>query len=111
MNTKLTNLALAFGLSIRFTTPVIALADDHHQRWIIDMGLPGPDAGKGGKHRLLPPGYKGDVPAGHYVGRSSSFKVLVAIRSLPVKGDVKGAIEGLRSIKIYPLSMLRTRSC
>ena len=104
INTKLTNLALAFGLSILFTTPFIALADDHHQRWIIDMGLPGPDAGKGGKHLILPPGYKGDVPAGYYVGRSSSFKVLVAIRSLPVKGDVKGAIEGLRSIKIYPLA-------
>ena len=29
-----------------------------------DVGLPGPDAGKGGKFLLLPPGYKGDVP-GH----------------------------------------------
>ena len=29
------------------------------------MGLPGPDAGKGGKHLILPPGYKGEVPAGY----------------------------------------------
>ena len=31
---------------------------DIHQRWILDMGLPvpGPDAGKGGKRLLLPPG-------------------------------------------------------
>jgi hypothetical protein len=29
-----------------------------------DVGLPGPDAGKGGKILLLPPDYKGDVPEG-----------------------------------------------
>jgi hypothetical protein len=84
--------------------PFIALADDHHQRWIMDMGLPGPDAGKGGKHLLLPPGYKGEVPSGYHVGRSASYKVLVAIRSLPANGDVDGAMAALRSIKIYPLS-------
>jgi hypothetical protein len=84
--------------------PFIALADDHHQRWIMDMGLPGPDAGKGGKHLLLTPGYKGEVPSGYHVGRAGSYKVLVAIRSLPVKGDVDGAMAALRSIKIYPLS-------
>src|SRR5262249_19000176 len=37
-------------------------------------------------------------------GRSKSWKVLVAIRSLPVKGDVKKAMEALRTIKIYPLA-------
>jgi hypothetical protein len=26
--------------------PLVGLADDHHQRWITDMGLPGTDAGK-----------------------------------------------------------------
>ena len=51
------------------TGAVYRLADDHHQRWIMDMGLPGPDAGKGGKYLMLPPGYKGEVPAGYYVGR------------------------------------------
>ena len=29
-----------------------------------DVGLPGPDAGKGGKFLVLPPGYSGDVPTG-----------------------------------------------
>jgi len=37
--------------------PLICVAMDLHQRWVADMGLPGPDAGKGGKHLLLPPGY------------------------------------------------------
>ncbi|MGO4838610.1 DUF1254 domain-containing protein, partial [Rhizobiaceae sp. 2RAB30] len=39
----------------------IGLADDHHQGWILDLGIPGPDEGKGGKHLILPPGYKGEV--------------------------------------------------
>jgi hypothetical protein len=83
---------------------LVALANDHHQRWIIDMGLPGPDAGKGGKHLLLPPSFKGPSPAGYQVGRSASYKVLLAFRALPLNGDVESAMNLLRGIKIYPLS-------
>lgn len=35
-----------------------------------DVGLPGPDGGRGGKFLLLPPGYTGTVPEGYYVYRS-----------------------------------------
>jgi hypothetical protein len=84
--------------------PFIATANDHHQEWIMDMGLPGPDAGKGGKHVVLPPGWKDAPPEGHHVGRSRTLKVLLAIRALPENGDVKAAMDALRSIKIYPLS-------
>ncbi|MGH6643990.1 MAG: DUF1254 domain-containing protein, partial [Bradyrhizobium sp.] len=55
--------------------PYIGLVDNHYQGWILDLGLPGPNEGRGGKHLILPPGYKGQVPAGYQVGRSSSFKV------------------------------------
>jgi hypothetical protein len=82
----------------------IGLANDHYQGWILDVGLPGPNAGKGGKHLLLPPGYDGPVPDGYQVGRSSSNKVLLAVRALPVEGDVAGAMEALRKIKVYPLA-------
>jgi len=84
--------------------PFIALANDHHQRWILDMGLPGPDAGKGGKHLILPPGYEGQPPGGYHVGRSASVKIELAVRAMPVKGDVKGALDALRTIKVYPLA-------
>ena len=84
--------------------PFIGLVDDHNQSWILDMGLPGPDAGKGGKHLVLPPGYKEKAPEGYHVGKSLSKKVLVAVRSLPAKGDVKAAMDALRTIKIYPLA-------
>jgi hypothetical protein len=84
--------------------PYIGLVDDHHQGWVLDLGLPGPDAGKGGKHLVLPPGYKGGVPAGYYVGQSLSYKNLLAVRAIPMNGDVKGAMDALRAIKIYPLA-------
>jgi hypothetical protein len=84
--------------------PLLGAVLDINQRWVMDMGLPGPDAGKGGKHLLLPPGYKGEAPAGYYVGRSTSFRTVVGMRSLPDKGDVAGAIERLKTIKVYPLN-------
>jgi hypothetical protein len=84
--------------------PYIGLVDDHHQRWVMDMGIPGPDGGRGGKHLVLPPGYTGGVPDGFFVGRCSSLKALIALRALPVKGDLQKALGALREIAIYPLS-------
>ena len=50
---------------------IVGLLDDFWQRSLADVGLPGPDAGNGGKFLLLPPGYDGDVPrpATTYFGR------------------------------------------
>jgi hypothetical protein len=84
--------------------PFIGLVNDHHQGWVLDLGLPGPAGANGGKHLILPPGYQGETPSGFFTGMSVSNKVLVAVRALPAKGDIKGALEALRSIKIYPLA-------
>ena len=85
--------------------PLIVCSMDVNQRWVADMGLPGPDAGKGGKHLLLPPDYKGQVPtSGYYVHRASSNRQIIGARSLPVNGDVKAAKERLKTIKVYPLN-------
>jgi len=83
--------------------PLIVCSMDVNQRWVADMGLPGPDAGNGGKHLLLPPDYEGEVPAsGYYVHRASSNRQIVGARSLPVNGDVQGAKERLKTITVYP---------
>ena len=34
----------------------------HTFRFVMDMGGPGPDQGKGGKYLIVPPGYKGELP-------------------------------------------------
>jgi hypothetical protein len=82
----------------------IGLVNDHHQGWILDMGLPGPAGAKGGKHLVLAPGYQGEVPPGYFHGSSVSNKVMSAIRALPPEGDLKAAMNGLRAVKIYPLA-------
>lgn len=82
----------------------IGLVNDHNQKWILDFGLPGPNKGQGGKHLILPPGYKGEIPKGYQVGRSATMKNLVAIRSLPTDGDMKKALNALNNFKIYPLN-------
>src|SRR5688572_1461207 len=84
--------------------PFIGLIDDHHQRWVLDMGLPGPDGGRGGRHLVLPPGFTGSVPAGFHAARSGTCKVLIALRALPTKGDTAGALDALRQVKVHPLS-------
>jgi hypothetical protein len=35
------------------------------------MGLPGPDAGKGGKHLILPPDYEYAPPPGYHLARAT----------------------------------------
>jgi hypothetical protein len=82
----------------------IGLINDHYQGWVLDMGLPGPDGGKGGKHLVLPPGHEGQVPSGYQVARSSSLKNLLAVRALPPGGDIPKAMAALRAIKVYALT-------
>jgi hypothetical protein len=84
--------------------PLIVCSIDINQRWVADMGVPGPDAGNGGKHLLIGPEYKGEIPAtGYYIHRASSNRQIVGVRSLPVNGDVPAAKALLTTIKVYPL--------
>ncbi len=82
----------------------LGVINDHHFRYVHDVGIPGPDAGNGGKHLILPPDYKGDVPAGYYTARSNTNLVYLAARALPAGGDMKGALDAQKRVKIYPLS-------
>jgi hypothetical protein len=83
--------------------PLITMAIDVNQRWIADMGIPGPDAGKGGRHLFLPPGHEAAPPEGYHVWKSSGNRILLGIRSLPLNGDLRGALERIRAVKVRPL--------
>lgn len=84
--------------------PLLGVLMDLNQRWIFDMGIPGPDAGNGGRHVVLPPDYEGEDPTGFtQVRRAGTFRVLGGLRALPIGGDVVGAIERLRTIVVRPL--------
>ncbi|MVT68139.1 DUF1254 domain-containing protein [Bradyrhizobium pachyrhizi] len=69
-----------------------------------DVGLPGPDGGKGGKFLILPPGYKGEVPKGYYVYRSGTNSVFIFLRSFyKDPKDTKPAVDLMKQSRIYPL--------
>jgi hypothetical protein len=68
-----------------------------------DVGLPGPDAGKGGKFLLLPPGYKGAAPDGYYVYRSGTNNVFVFLRAFyQDPKNLKPPVDLIEKARIYP---------
>lgn len=82
---------------------LMGAANDLNQRWVMDLGLPGPDVGKGGKHLLLPPGYTGHIPDGYYAAMATMNRVLVLLRAIPPAGDNDSANALMKSVKVYPL--------
>jgi hypothetical protein len=56
----------------------------------MDMGLPGPDRGQGGKHLLVPPGYEGEVPEGYYAAMPTTNRQVGLVRALPPHGRRPG---------------------
>jgi len=69
-----------------------------------DLGLPGPDGGKGGKFLILPPGFSGKVPEGYYVYRSGTNNVFVFLRSFYQSLDnIQPAVDVLQQSLLYPL--------
>jgi len=69
-----------------------------------DVGLPGPDAGKGGKFLLLPPGYEGEVPEGYFVYRSGTNNVFVFLRAFyQDPNDLAPPVKLMEQAKLYPL--------
>jgi hypothetical protein len=70
-----------------------------------DVGLFGPDQGKGGKFLILPPGYKGTVPEGYFVYRSATNNVFVFLRGFyQDPKNLAPAVAHLERTKIYPLN-------
>ena len=69
-----------------------------------DVGLPGPDSGKGGKFLNLPPGYDKPVPEGYFVYRSETNNVFVFLRSFyQDPKNLAPAVAVMEAVKIYPL--------
>ena len=85
--------------------------DDAFFRFVIDMGAPGPDAGKGGKYLIVPEWFKGEVPKDvkdggeYFVARSPSRINFVVLRGFLVDGKPEPTSKMIREkLKIYPLS-------
>lgn len=75
-------------------------------KYLADIGLPGPDKGKGGKYLILPPGYEDKVDENKYfVYRSRTNGVFVFTRSFfDDSSNLQPAVDNAEQIRIYPLN-------
>jgi hypothetical protein len=96
--------------------------DDAWQRFVVDMGAPGLDKGKGGKYLILPPDYEGDLdpPVGgefaevdgekYIVAKSPTYVNWLVLRGFLVDGKPDAANAMFKNgLKIYPLKDKKTR--
>jgi hypothetical protein len=71
-----------------------------------DVGLPGPDGGKGGKFLILPPDYKGSIPSGYYIYRSGTNNVFIFLRAFyQDPANLAPPVDLIQQAKIYPLNV------
>jgi hypothetical protein len=94
------------GGPVVFESPPMCLGiiDDMWFRWVTDIGLPGPDRGEGGKYLLVPPEYKGELPAsGYNVAKVRTTRAILLGRMFLEDNDPKRPTELIKkTLKIYP---------
>jgi hypothetical protein len=84
---------------------VLGAIDDFWYKWVADVGITGADRGAGGKYLVLPPSYKGDVPADYFVVRPNTYGSWMPFRSFLVDGSPKLCVNSVKkTLKIYQLS-------
>ena len=100
------SLDLSKGPMVIETPPrFLGAVQDAWFRWVIDLGVPGPDRGVGGKYLIVPPGYTGTLPEGEFnVAHARTNTILWFGRSfLANHNDPKPVVEEIRKFtKVYP---------
>ena len=85
---------------------VLGPVDDAYFRFVTDVGLTGPDGGKGGKYLFAPPGYADSLPSdGYFVAKPRTHGLLMFYRAFVQGGDIAGAVRGIKArARVYLLS-------
>ena len=72
--------------------------------WCGDVGLPGPDKGKGANYLVIPPDYTGEIPRDFIVYKSRTYNVFVFWRAFfKDPADLTEPVDLIMKTKIYPL--------
>ena len=71
---------------------MLGFLDDAWQRFVGNMGVTGPDKGKGGKYLLIPPGYEGEIPDGYFILKPPTNRNFLFLRG-SVKDGLEAAVE------------------
>lgn len=87
---------------------VLGMLNDFWFHYVTDLGMVGPDKGKGGKYLLLPPDYNEKIPEGYYVVKMPTFQSFLGWRNFAVNGDFAPAIENIKKMtRVFPLSQVK----
>ena len=80
--------------------------NDAFFRFVVDVGFPGPDRGKGGKYLIVPADYQGELPKEGISSRDPRRHVnWLILRGFLVDGKPDAASKMFREgVKVYPLS-------
>lgn len=90
---------------VEIGVPVLGLANDAFFRFVSDIGVTGPDRGKGGRYLFIGPDYKGDIPEGYFVAKSKTYRNWLLMRLFVKDGDLKAASRDLKKgFRCYPLA-------
>lgn len=91
---------------LRVPPKVLGPVDDADFRWVIDLGLTGPDRGAGGDYLFVPPGYNGKLPKkGYHVAKPRTNRLMVFYRVFVEKGNIVAAVSGVKArAAVFPLS-------
>ena len=82
---------------------MLGFLDDAWQRFVGNMGVTGPDKGKGGKYLVIPPGYEGEIPDGYFLLKPTTNRNFLFLRG-SIKDGLEAAVENFKSgLKVYPL--------
>jgi len=87
-----------------FQRPIASEGEIDGRPWSGDVGLAGPDRGRGGKYLVLPPDYTGTVPSGYLTFRSRTYGVFVFWRGFfddPKR--LEEPVKVMEQTRIYPL--------
>ena len=86
---------------------VLGPVDDAYFRFVSDVGVTGPDQGKGGKYLFIGPDYDGEIPEGYFVAKTPNYRNLMFFRAFVKDGDIAGAVKGIKeTFRMYPLSQV-----
>lgn len=84
---------------------MLGTVDDANFKFLTDIGVVGPDKGKGGKFLFLPPGFDGKIPDGYFVVKSPSYRIWAMMRGWGDVGVGDKATEWFKqNLKVYPLA-------
>ncbi len=94
---------------VRVPPGVLGPVNDADFRWVVDVGLTGPDKGAGGDYLFVPPGYKGELPAeGYHIAKPRTNRLIIFYRAFVKNGDIPAAVAGVKAkAAIFPVAQAK----